>query len=78
MTSRQFHAWNAYFELELEHPSRADFYAMRIAAEVAMSRGVPEVELRDFALSFNANATDAVEDSKSAWGQLVGINAKRS
>lgn len=78
-THREYLTWMAYFELELDRPSRSDNYLMQIACEVRRTRAeTPSaVKLQDFKLQFEQQEQGAVSEeelirrSQGSWKALM-------
>jgi hypothetical protein len=56
MTHRQFLAWRAWLQLELNRPSRSDQYIMQLTAEVRriLHKHPNRVKLKDFLLKWES------------------------
>jgi hypothetical protein len=61
VTHRQLIVWKEYFRLEMDRPSRTDFYLMRVAFEAFYSqRKYPNnIDLEPFRLKFTSPPPDA-------------------
>ncbi len=60
VTHRQLLVWEEYFRMEMDHPSRSDFYQMRTAFEAFYSqRKYPDkIDLEPFRLAFSSKSPD--------------------
>lgn len=92
LTRRQFRAWREWTAEDLNEPSKADYYAMQIAAEVrrVLSKKPGGIKLADFKLVFKPKkpkpptpqeTETAVKLSKAIWmvrsGAVKGDNRGR-
>lgn len=77
--------WIAYFELQLEDPSRTDLYLMQIACEIVRSRvkNPRGILLKDFVLKLNrrepktADLKTITAHAKSVWAVRLGKPFRR-
>jgi len=69
VTNRQLLIWGEYFRMEMDRPSRTDFYLMRIAFEAFFSqRKYPDkIDLEPFRLKFSSKES-GVPANKSTSG----------
>ena len=86
MTHRQFLGWQAWFELELNRPSRTDYYLMSVCVEIrrVLSRHPERIKHKDFLLTFQTgNGKPMSEEAAKAaamhkWlGAVGGMGAVR-
>ena len=83
MTQREFEARTAWIEMEMERPSRSDWYAMQVAAEVRRNRvkDPSTVSLVDMKLKTQqpepvkapATKDEAAAISRSRWFGFLNI-----
>jgi hypothetical protein len=68
ITHRQFAAWCAWEEMELDNPSRTDVYLMQVACEVrrAAVKNPGRVKLKDFLLKFGTDGKPKLTKEQAA------------
>lgn len=88
LTQREYETRLVWIEGELERPSRSDWYAMQVAAEVRRTRvKCPNnVKLSDMKLKVNrpeqipelATREETVEQAKARWFGFLGVKRRRT
>lgn len=77
-SSDDFLGWQEYFRLELNRPSRADYYAAQIALHVCQAfGGAKNATIADFILAFenkNENLTQKEKEQKAANSKAVWLS----
>lgn len=57
---REYMVWKAHFELEMNNPSRSDFYSMQIAAEVRRTlTHERKIDINKFKIPFDSSERDS-------------------
>lgn len=83
-TERQLVVWMAWLAIQLNQPSRSDYYSMVIAAEIRRgnSKNPRSVKVGDFKLRFNSDSrSSSVPDEtklklmKARWLAITNIGA---
>lgn len=66
MTHRQFLAWEAWYDLDMERPSKDNWYAMQIALEVrrVLHSNPNSVTLDGMRLKFTQKNAETTEEHK--------------